>query len=115
MVLNVLRKETRVFFAETLSTEVYNDNFTYNHFSYYKVKLTLESDNKEQLEAACSCLEESLPQGKKHITSLTSFEVFSDKIQFSCNTTIAFSKMTLEISFANRFKKATPCNLYLHA
>ena len=43
-----------------------------NHvlFSYYMVKLTLEAEDKSQLEAACKLLEEKLPKGNilpKHI------------------------------------------------
>ena len=39
-------------------------------FSYYMVKLTLEAEDKSQLEAACKLLEEKLPKGNilpKHI------------------------------------------------
>lgn len=32
--------------------------------SYYKVKLTLESQNKEQVNAACDFLQENLPSGE---------------------------------------------------
>ena len=34
------------------------------HCSYYKVKLTLEAEDENQLEAAYKCLEEKLPEGE---------------------------------------------------